>query len=243
MTAFDDGLWTRLVDEQDADRVILRAVPEQHGARARTVGLSGIGALAAAGVAAAVMLLGGGAGNAFAGWTSHPGRATAGELAAADAYCTANVPFAGLPLRLSEQRGPFTAEVFADATRNDFCMVGPSFDNASGFRASSPVEVPSGQLLIWADHTFSDAGQPYGTVIARAADDVSAAVLTLADGTQVTATVQNGWAVAWWPGSEQLTSAELTTPSGTRTQAFTGCELHNCGGPHGGSTAGGPGGG
>ncbi len=44
-------------------------------------------------------------------------------------------------------------------------------------------------------------------MIARAGDGVSAATLTLEDGTAVTATVQNGWAVAWWPGTHQLTRA------------------------------------
>ncbi len=69
---------------------------------------------------------------------------------------------------------------------------------------------------------------------------------TLEDGTQVTATVQNGWAVAWWPGSHQITSAQLTTPSGTQTQTFplSPCGLHDCaGGPHGSAPGGGPGGG
>src|SRR5439155_14702238 len=80
----------------------------------------------------------------------------------------------------------------------------------------------------------------------RAGDDVSAAILMLDDGTRVTTTVQNGWAVAWWPGSHQLTSAQLTTASGTETQMFPAspCGLHNCsGGPHGGAPGGGPGGG
>ena len=43
-------------------------------------------------------------------------------------------------------------------------------------------------------------------MIARAGDGVSGANLSLEDGTEVTATVQNGWAVAWWPGSHQVTS-------------------------------------
>ena len=57
-------------------------------------------------------------------------------------------------------------------------------------------------------------------MIARAGDGVSAAKLTLEDGTEVTATVQNGWAVAWWPGSHQVTGAQLTTSTGTQTQTF-----------------------
>jgi hypothetical protein len=244
MTAFDDGLWTRLVEEHGADRVELQISSPQRNRRPLLLGLSGLGAVSAAGATVAVLSLSG-ASPAFAGWTPHPGKASAAELAAANAYCTSNMAFPALPLVLSEERGPFTAEIFANATQNDFCLVGPSFENSSGFQTSSPVQVPSGQLHLWTAHTFADGGQPYGTMIAQAADDVSAVVLTLDDGTQVTATVQNGWAVAWWPGSRQLASAQLTTPSGTQTQTFTRCDVYNCagGGAHGGAPGGGPGGG
>jgi hypothetical protein len=112
------------------------------------------------------------------------------------------------------------------------------------------VTVPAGKLYLWAEHTTTDAGQAYTFVIARAGDGVSAANLTLEDGTEVTATVRNGWAVAWWPGSRQVrqvTRARLSTASGTQTQTFPlrPCGLHNCtgGGPHGGAPGGGPGGG
>jgi hypothetical protein len=110
----------------------------------------------------------------------------------------------------------------------------------------TPLTVPAGKLYLWAEHTTTHAGQSYGFVIARAGDGVSAAMLSLEDGTQVTATVHNGWAVAWWPGSHQATGAQLTTPTGTQTQTFplSSCGLHNCaGGRHGGAPAGGPGGG
>jgi len=156
------------------------------------------------------------------------------------------VPFPGLPLKLTDTRGPFTFEVYSDDNSNDFCTTGPSFRNASGWRTSRPVTVPAGKLYLWAEHTTTDSGSAYGFVIARAGDDVSAATLTLDDGTRVTTTVQNGWALAWWPGSHQLTSAQLTTASGTETQMFPAspCGLHNCsGGPHGGAPGGGPGGG
>jgi hypothetical protein len=84
-------------------------------------------------------------------------------------------------------------------------------------------------------------------MIAQVAGDVTAVDVTLDDGTVVTATVQNGWAVAWWPGAHHLGSARLTTPSGTQTHTFPPypCDVHNCngGGPHGAAPGGGPGGG
>jgi hypothetical protein len=130
--------------------------------------------------------------------------------------------------------------VYSDGTSDDFCTMGPSFSNASGWNTSPAVTVPAGELYLWAEHTTTDSDQAYGFLIARAGNGVSAAKLTLEDGTEVTATVRNGWAVAWWPGSHQATSAQLTTASGTQTQTFplSPCGLHNCkGGPHGGAPA------
>lgn len=206
----------------------------------------GAGLAIAAGAIAAVLSLAGGASSAFAGWTPQPTTPTAAQLAAAEAYCAKNVPFPGLPLKLADTRGPFAFLVYSDESSNDFCTIGPSFRNGSGWRTSPPVTVPAGRLYLWAEHTTTDAGHAYTFVIARAGDGVRAANLTLQDGTEVTTTVQNGWAVAWWPGSHQLTSAQLTTPSGTQTQPFplSPCGLHKCSGaPHGSGPGGGPGGG
>jgi hypothetical protein len=247
MSAFDDALWTRLVDEHEADRVALRPVPEQRRRRALLVCVSGVTAVSLAGVVAAVLLLTGEAGNAFAGWTPQPTAPTAAQLAATKAYCAKHVPFPGLPLKLIDARGPFTIVVYSDGSSNDFCTTGPSFRDTSGWRTSPPVTVPSGRLFLWDDHVATVKGEPYGTMIARVADHVTAANLTLDNGAEVTATVENGWAVAWWPGPHHLSGARLTTPSGTQTQAFPPypCDVHNCNGrgPHGGAPGGGPGGG
>ena len=205
------------------------------------------GSLATAAAALAVALsLAGGAGSAFAGWTPTPTAPTPAELAAIETYCAANIPIPGLPLKLVEARGPFTFAVYSDGAWDNFCTTGPSFSNTSGWNASPPVVVPAGRLFLWAEHTTAASGQPYTLLIAQTGDGVSAADLALDDGTEVTATVENGWAVAWWPGSHQVASAELATPAGTQTQTFPAspCGLHNCnGGPHGGAPGGGPGGG
>jgi hypothetical protein len=246
MSAFDDGLWTRLVDEHEADHVTLRSVPEQRSSRPLLLGVSGV-AVTVAVVLAAVLSLTGEASNAFAGWTPQPTTPIPEQVAATKAYCANNAPFSGLPLQLIDARGPFTIVVFSDGSSNDFCTTGPSFRDASGWRTSPAVTVPSGRLFLWDDHVATVEGEPYGTMIARAADDVTAANIRLDNNTEVTATVQNGWAVAWWPGAHHLASAQLTTPSGIQTQTFLPypCDLHNCngGGPHGGAPGGGPGGG
>lgn len=248
MTAFDDGLWTRLVEEHDADRVTLDA-DGGHANRRRLVLGSGLAAVLVIGVLTVVVSLAGSPSRAFARWTAQPTTVSAAQLAATKAYCAANVPMPGLPLKLVDARGPFTFVVFANATDNDFCTPGPSFENASGWCTSSPVQVASGSLHLWTEHTLSTPeGAAYGLMIARAGDDVTGATVTLDNGTRVGATVQNGWAVAWWPGTHQITEATLTTPTGARRQSFPlspcGHPLHDCsGGSHGGAPGGGPGGG
>jgi hypothetical protein len=196
------------------------------------------GALAAvAGTVAVALSLAGGASNAFAGWTPKPSAADSAQLAAVESYCAKHVPFPGLPLKLVDARGPFTFVVYSDESSSDFCTTGPSFTNASGWTTSPPVIAPVGKLYLLEEHTAIDAGHAYTFMIARTGEGVDAADLTLEDGTSVTATVGKGWAVAWWPGSDQLTSAHLATGSGVQRQTFpTGpCALHNCAGePHGG---------
>ena len=208
------------------------------------------GGLAAVGASiTAVVSLVGGASTAFAGWSAQPTTPSAGQLQAAESYCAANIPNAGLSQELVDSRGPYTIIVYAGPAAStqtyNFCTVGPSFRNASGWTSYPPVTPADGRLFLWSDHTSTDDGQPYGTMIAQAGPDITGANLTLTDGTVVTATVQNGWVVAWWPGSGHVASAQLATATGTHTQAFSyPCDVHDCnGGPHGAAPGGGPGGG
>src|SRR5579862_1045370 len=209
----------------------------------------GGGLAAVADTVTAVLSLAGGASTAFAGWRAQPTKPSAAQLQTANSYCAANIPNPGLAQQLVDSRGPYTIIVYAGAAGStqtyNFCTVGPSFRNASGWTSYPPVTPADGKLFLWTDHTSTDDGQPYGTMIAQAGPDVTGASLTLSDGSVVTATVQNGWVVAWWPGSGHVASAQLNTPSGTQTQTFDyPCDVYECGGgPHGGAPGGGPGGG
>ena len=125
MSAFDDGLWTRLVDEHAADRVALGSVPKGRSKRPMLVGASGVAAASVAALVIAVLSLTGGASNAFAGWSAQPTAPTAAQLDRREAYCAKNVPTPGLPLKLTDTRGPFTFMVYSDDSSNDFCTIGP----------------------------------------------------------------------------------------------------------------------
>jgi hypothetical protein len=212
--------------------------------------LIGGGGAAVAATVTAVLSLAGGASTAFAGWSAQPTTASPAQLQAAQSYCKANIPDPNTTTQQAvDNRGPYTVIAYsgpATSTQTyDFCTYGPGLDNASGWTSSPPVTAPAGQLFLWSDHTGTSDGQDYGTMIAQAGAGVTAANLTLSDGSAVTATVQNGWVIAWWPGDGHVTSAQLTTVSGTTTQSFNyPCDVHKCGGgSHGGSPDGGPGGG
>jgi hypothetical protein len=182
------------------------------------------GGLATAGVAAgalAIYSLGAGASSAFAGWTPNPTPATPGQLAGARASCEASQsPIAGLPLKLADTRGPYTFSIYADSNSSAACINGPSFTAVTGNVASAAINVPAGQVLLSTSHRTDRGGNRFSFADGRAGAGVSGVTLTLDDGTNVQATVGGGWFVAWWPGGQQIKSAELTTPTGTVAQTF-----------------------
>ena len=68
-----------------------------------------------------------------------------------------------------------------------------------------------------------DATRPEVTfVVGDAGSAVSAVTLDLGDGTNVGATVQNGYYAAWWPSDSAITSAQVTSPAGVATVTFPG---------------------
>jgi hypothetical protein len=184
-----------------------------------------IGALAsaagAAGAVAVVVSLTAGASSAFAGWTAKPTPPAPGQLSAARASCKASQsPIAGLPLKLTDTRGPYTFSVYADSTSSAACINGPSFNAVTGSVASSAVDVPADQVLLSTSHQTDRSGDGFSFADGRTGPGVSGVTLTLDDGTNVQATVGGGWFVAWWPGGHRIKSAELTTPTGSVTQTF-----------------------
>jgi hypothetical protein len=182
-----------------------------------------VGALASAACTAgaiALVTLGPGASNAFAGWTPNPTAPSSAQLQAAAAACRSNAPVGGLPLKLSDTRGPFTFSIYADSTTSATCINGPSFTSVSGSASSAPADVPAGHVGLMTSHTTNRAGDAYSFVEGQTGAGVSAVTLVLDDGTKVEATLGNGWYVAWWPGAQSVKAADVTTPAGMQTQTF-----------------------
>ena len=106
----------------------------------------------------AVLSLAGGASTAFAGWSAQPTTASPAQLQAAQSYCSANIPDPNTTTQqLVDSRGPYTIIVYAGPAGStqtyNFCTVGPSFRNASGWTSYPPVTPAAGQLFLWSDHT------------------------------------------------------------------------------------------
>lgn len=190
-----------------------------------------------AGAAALIVSLTAGASNAFAGWTAKPTPPAPGQLAAAYSDCQTHSPIDGLPLKLTDTRGPFTFSVYADSQSSATCIKGPSFTSVSGSMSSAPVSVPAGRIVLSSAHPRTDrSGQAYSFAQGRTGAGVSAVTLVLDDGTKVQSTVQNGWFVAWWPGAHEVKTADVTTSSGTSTQTFE-VTRNPCGGQSRGDCA------
>ena len=164
---------------------------------------------------------------------------------------------AGLQPVLTDTRGSFTWVILAnsDASAYASCISGPSLStvsatslapspstgsDASTSSSSTPPSVPAGQVALSSSSQASTPnGDSYSFAEGRVGSGVTDATLVLSDGTHIQATVQNGWFAAWWPGDQTLSSALVTTASGTTTQQLPvgagACSQPRLG-PHGAAT-------
>jgi hypothetical protein len=138
-------------------------------------------------------------------------------------------PIGSLTPVLTDTRGPFTVLVFAHLNANATCISGPGFTSVSEANsAGPPATVPAGGITVtWAAHT-ARAGQAYSFLEGHTGADVSAVTLKLSDGRIVQTSSQNGWFVAWWPGSTSATSAAVTTARGTTTEPLPAAVIPGC---------------
>jgi hypothetical protein len=67
-------------------------------------------------------------------------------------------------------------------------------------------------------HLRTIDGQAYSFAEGRTGAGVTGATLVLGDGTRVEATTANGWFVAWWPGSAEVSSTVVSTSHGSVTE-------------------------
>jgi hypothetical protein len=196
----------------------LRAI-DYRPRRRRVPGLPAVGALGVSATAAAVVAvvtLGSSAAPAFAGWSPTPTPPVAGQLAAAEQACSANL---GTPV-LTDTRGPYTASIYAEATSSHTCLEGGSLSIASSSSGAIQADVPAGQIQLTGSGLKNSAGQALTLVDGRIGAGVTSVTIDRSDGSSVQATVSGGWYLAWWPGAVQATTADVTATIGTATERF-----------------------
>lgn len=212
------------------------------------VAVGGVTVAAATGAAVWLFALSPQTTQAFAGWTATPGAAAPGQVSAAESKCedhvtslstgsppaTGSAPIGSAPTLghlqpvLTDTRGPFTWVILAssDASSYASCITGPSLTAVSANGSSTPLSASAGQVkLSSSSETRTPGGDSYSFAEGLTGSGVTAATLVLADGTHVQATLQNGWFAAWWPSDQTVSSALVTTASGTTTE-----QLPNAGG-------------
>ena len=191
------------------------------------------GATAAATTVLSLVLVGGSEQFAFAGWSPSPTPPASGQLTSADAGCQAHlaqVPAssnkgadaASLVPELSDVRGPYTLTVFGDGTQSGalLCITTPDGNSALRWLMQSGAPVSTGAIAVDQISILARESQPYTLVEGRTGDGVTGVNLVLGNGSKVTATSGNGVFVAWWPGSESITSAIVSTATGVSTQTL-----------------------
>jgi hypothetical protein len=194
------------------------------------VALAGATGLAA--TVSSLILLGGSEQSAFAGWSPSPTPPASGQLTSADAGCQAHLAqlppssnkgagAAYLVPGLSDVRGPYTITVFGNGTGGGaLCITTPDGNSALRWIMQSGVPVGTGAIAVDQVSVLARDSQPYTLVEGRTGDGVTGVTLALGSGSRVTATIGNGVFVAWWPGSESVTSAIVSTATGVSTQTL-----------------------
>jgi hypothetical protein len=207
------------------------------------------GTAATAGAIVSVVVLGGSQ-AAFAGWRPVPTAASSGQATTAAASCQAQLEaspaLSGAPAGpgwdaiATDVRGPFTVFIYENGSVNATCFTGPSFTavstsapdggsmssgSASGAGGANSYTTggngTGGLVHISVAHLASAGQGPYTLVEGEVAADVSAVTVVRSDGVDVQASLAGGLFVAWWPGAQDATAADLTTPAGTTAQALS----------------------
>jgi hypothetical protein len=187
-----------------------------------------LGTLGVTGVAAAVgaaILLGSSAAPAFAGWTANPTTLRPGQLAAAEQQCGTS----GTPV-LADARGPYTALIYADGST---CVTGNGITINSNRGEAGPTPQAGKVGLNGAGESDSN-GNSLTMVDGPIGAGVSGVTIARSDGSSVQATVENGWYLAWWPGTEHAVAAQVAGANGTSTQSFPSAPKAPNGCPAGG---------
>lgn len=209
------ALLRRILAEPRAPRGRRRLLPGRSPQGLRTrLALGGVGITALVAAVVAVLISGSAAGPAFAGWRAQPAVASPVQIRAAVRSCGLHAPVV-----LTEQRGPYTAVVFADRHGGSACVQGASMSFVGGIGGASAPSGP-GQVLIGGVSGSDSSGHAFVLLAGRVGAAVRSIVIHRSDHVDVTASISHGWFIAWWPASARATGASVTTSSGVHRLAL-----------------------
>jgi hypothetical protein len=123
-----------------------------------------------------------------------------------------------------DTRGPYTMILFeaAHGAAELSCFSGrdPKRPSLGGsFGAHSPPRVPAGHVSLMSSGSTTtppnEGSQHFSQLVGRTGRGVTGVTLRLRDGTRVTASLANGWFLAWWPGTQRGSATEVRTSTGT----------------------------
>jgi hypothetical protein len=121
-----------------------------------------------------------------------------------------------------DTRGPYTMILLAAAhgAAELSCFSGRQPISLGGsFGTHPPPPVPAGHIsLVSSGSTTTprdEGSHHFSQLVGRTGPGVTGVTLRLRNGTRVTASLDNGWFLAWWPGTQRGTATEVTISTGT----------------------------
>jgi hypothetical protein len=121
-----------------------------------------------------------------------------------------------------DTRGPYTMILLAAAhgAAELSCFSGRQLISLGGsFGTHPPPPVPAGHVsLVSSGSTTTppdEGSHHFSQLVGRTGPGVTGVTLRLRNGTRVTASLANGWFLAWWPGTQRGTATEVRTSKGS----------------------------
>ncbi|MFJ5990523.1 hypothetical protein [Lentzea sp. NPDC092896] len=170
--------------------------------------------------------------SAYASWTAEP-RAPGPEVDGLIAACREEIarhdearrrdfpnwPAAPADVSIVDQRGDLTLVVFTGPQSDQQCLGTPKGMEMQGGGGDPKGRPPLGQAKfslegLQLSNPEPGRGEPRRTLLGRVSPDVVKARVETEDGRKVTATLGNGWMVAWWPALAKATSVTLYDAEG-----------------------------
>lgn len=140
-----------------------------------------------------------------------------------------------LPLVAHDRRGETSAALFADAESGSaaICVIIPVAgqpDYVELTASTGLIPEDFGTMSVWL--AAGGSNWDYGSrweIAGRVAPEVEELVIVRSDGERVTATLDDGWFLAWWPNWSHATGLEVTI--GGNVEAIDLGDRYDTGGP------------